>query len=121
MTTEHNTPAFTNLDFKGSLIIEPDSLQPLSGVDSASVERVVNAIGAWIQKVPVDSVKISAFTDPEAANWQETVIDIHVAANEDEAVLLWNNLSRTIDEAKKDLPESQKDLLNSHLGISLSW
>ncbi len=101
--------------------IEDDAARAILGrIATPSLDAVVDAIDKWATTAPVRNVRVYAFQDPEDFS-EEAVIDVEVDASPDDGLALWDALAARVAEAKRALPQPDREALNRYLAVHLSW
>ena len=105
------------------LNIEPPAFKLLENLTLATVAQKVLAMIA-IEKqggMPIRSVSITSFKDPEAANFEELVVKVCLDCDSDTALRIWDDLSTNIEDLKRDLSSHEIKVLDERLGLDCEW
>jgi len=105
------------------LSIEPPAFKLLENLTLATVaQKVLDMIA--IEKrggMPIRSVSITSFKDPEAANFEELVVKVCLDCDSDTALRIWDDLSTNIEDLKRDLSSHEIKVLDERLGLDCEW
>lgn len=105
------------------LSIEPAAFKLLENSTLASLTHKVLAIIASEKRrgTPIGSVSVTSFKDREAINFEQLVLKVYLDSDSDTALRIWDNLSRDIEDLKKDLSPHEIDVLDERLGLDCEW
>jgi len=105
------------------LSIEPPTFNLLENWALASLTRkVLHMVDSEKRKgTPITSVSVTSFRDPEAKNFDQLVVKVYLDCDSDNALRIWDDLSRGIEDLKKDLSPREISVLNERLGLDCEW
>lgn len=105
------------------LSIEPPAFKLLRNRTLASLTHKVLAIIASQKHcgTPIRSVGVTSFKDPEAIDFEQLVLKVYLDSDADTALRIWDNLSRDIEDLKKDLSLHEINVLDERLGLDCEW
>jgi len=105
------------------LSIEPPAFKLLENSTLASLTHKVLAIIALGKRrgTPIRSVSVTSFKDLEAINFEQLVLKVYLDSDSDTALQIWDNLSRDIEDLKKDLSPHEIKVLDEGLGLDCEW
>ena len=104
------------------LHIEPSAYRLLDSPVCELVPRILDAIRLEKQRgLPLVSVKLTAFVEPEAENNEELVFHLMLNCGPEEALRAWDRLSNQIDMLKKELPSLEAGILDEIVRLDIDW
>jgi len=85
-------------------------------------QKVLHMIALEKRKgTSIKSVSLTSFRDPEARDFEQLVVTVHLDCDSDTALQLWDSLSKGIEELKKELSLHEISILNEGLGLDCEW
>lgn len=102
--------------------VEPDAARLLAKLSPRAVAKVLFTIREWLSEgVPAEHVAVTTVTEPDTPDWTEVVFEVKVATDSTNALALWDSLAARLDDAKRELSPTERDALNRHVGVHLTW
>jgi len=105
------------------LTIEPSAFKLLGNSTLAGLAHKALARVAMKKRagMPIGSVSLTSFRDPEAANAEELVIRVSLDCDPERALQVWDDLSASIEDLKERLSQHEIKLLDERLGLDCEW
>jgi hypothetical protein len=105
------------------LSIEPPAFKLLENFTLATLtQKVLGTIALEKRRgTPIRSVSVTSFKDPEATNFEQLVVKVCLDCDADTALRIWDNLSRDIEDLKRDLYPHEIKMLDEKLGLDCEW
>lgn len=102
--------------------IDPDVTRLLDAPMRDLVSKVLDIIHREKDKgIPVTSVHLSKFTDPEEENWDEIVFTVSLPCGMDEAMRHWKRLSYAVGALWNEVSPEQRELMAKNMSIDVKW
>ena len=105
------------------LSIEPPAFKLLENLTLATLtQKVLDAIAVEKRRgTPIRSVSVTSFKDPEATSFEQLVVKVCLDCDSDTALRIWDDLSRDIEDLKRDLSPHEIKMLDERLGLDCEW
>lgn len=104
------------------LQIEPSAYRLLDSALYELVPRVLDIIRLEQKRgLPLESVKLATFAEPEAENTKELVFHLTLNCGLEEALKAWDRLSDEIEALKRRLPSLQARILDEIVRLDIDW
>ena len=108
------------IDF-GPIPVDADyaTLSYLAHLPGQAVGAVIEVLKGWVTDGShcVAEVDVSTFADPEDTDWLEAVFTLSIDGGPTDAVRLWEDLAKTLDQATAQMDAASKDILNNNLAF----
>ena len=106
---------------KPAVLITRRAEQILQALPPKGIEGVVSALERWGRTVPLRAARVRTVVDPEDLDWEEVVFELLLEARDEEALALWDPLGSAMDRELAHLSESERVLIDQHVGVHLLW
>jgi hypothetical protein len=101
--------------------ISREATRYLEELPRAALSAVMNALRTWAKGVPLKAVQVTVFSDPEAADSSEIVINLLLDCDTDSALLHWESMEAFLAKVRGSLHTEDRARLDALLGIHLLW
>lgn len=102
--------------------IEPGAERLLDSAMHNIASRILEIISDEKREgLPVKSVELTAFVDPEGEGSEELVFSVVLESTADYALQAWDRLSDEVARLRGDLPLPDVELLDQRISINVEW
>jgi hypothetical protein len=102
--------------------VEPEAEELLSRLPAGATTALLASIRKWLSSQrAVTRAHVVTVVEPEAPDWKETVIELHVDADTERALEMWDDLANSLDRIKEGLNDEDRQAMDERFGVQFIW